>query len=96
MAVTEVIRFDFFAQAVNGIRSGILRPTFLFEHSPPIVELRRSLSPFDPVLRFRRDTCVRLPSQLFHRAPQRWAERKIRNAEGSSVRGDSTCQPRDR
>ena len=47
MAVTEVIRFDFFAQAVNGIRSGILRPTFLFEHSPPIVELPRPLSPFD-------------------------------------------------
>jgi hypothetical protein len=48
MAVTEVIRFDFRTQAVSGIPSGILRPTFLFEHSPPIVERRRPLSPLVP------------------------------------------------
>ena len=76
MAVTEVIRFDFRTQAVSGIPLGVLRPAFLFEHSPPIVERRRPLSP-SPILPFRRQTYVPAPSQLFHRAPQRWAERKI-------------------
>lgn len=36
MAVTEVIRFRFCAQAVHHGRSPDLKPSFLFEHSPPL------------------------------------------------------------
>jgi hypothetical protein len=35
MAATEVIRFDFRAQAVSGVPSGTPKPSYLFEHSPP-------------------------------------------------------------
>jgi hypothetical protein len=35
MAATEVIRFRFRTQAVHGVYSITLRPSFLFEHSPP-------------------------------------------------------------
>jgi len=37
MAATEVIRFRFSTQAVQGVHSSALDPTFLFEHSPPLV-----------------------------------------------------------
>jgi hypothetical protein len=35
MAATEVIRFRFCAQAVHRAHLTTLRPSFLFEHSPP-------------------------------------------------------------
>jgi hypothetical protein len=37
MAATEVILFHFYTQAVHGVNSLIiLKPSFLFEHSPPV------------------------------------------------------------
>jgi hypothetical protein len=35
MAATEVIRFRFCMQVVHGERLSALKPSFLFEHSPP-------------------------------------------------------------
>ncbi len=40
MAATEVIRFSFSMQAVRDVRSPlVLKPSSLFEHSPPTAEL---------------------------------------------------------
>jgi hypothetical protein len=48
MAATEVIRFPFGTQAVLGVPSSTLNPSFLFEHSPPITPFAQPFSPFGP------------------------------------------------
>jgi hypothetical protein len=35
MAATEVIRFRFGTQAVHDVHSSAVKPSWLFEHSPP-------------------------------------------------------------